>query len=1171
MNITLKKLLSRITASVVILLFGVNMVLVPVSFAQVAYLPVAGTMVNMTPKFDPMVVKGIKLYTDNPFKFDLIVDTGDMKLNRDQIKDQGQKLASYFLASLTTPEKEMWVNLSPYEKSRIIPTAFGDTEMGKELLSEDYMLKQIMATALYPERQLGKEFWAKVYNQAEREFGTTNVPVSTYNKVWIVPNDAVVYENAKLNSVFVVQSNLKVMLEQDYLAANKHKAIEQYGMSEDTLQKSTTNDAVATMSSRIIKQIVIPALEKEVNEGKNFAGLRQVYQSLILAAWYKKNLTENVLAKGYVDRNKTLGIDTQDKQITEKIYQQYLKAYRKGAYNYIKEEVDPSTQQIIPKKYFSGGFVGNVTLTRASANQAQLAANNLSDKAQKGHVFRIAVTTFALMGGAVGLFSTGAQAAGYGTFLQEVQKEGQVSVVYEKDISSNKHTAVTPQNYGRISQSLHTNDIVYDGSKSHPVVSADSKIGLGGIVLNLIVNASTPEIPATAPSNTVTPTTATLNIAVLGGGTVHLSDINGPSTFTLKKGVNPRSFHASNFPLNTFSSVQGGSTIQLDFAPGKLNQWLSDPNAQQALSSFELRTPNVTSLAGGPGNPPPAIVLATPRLVTATPLQSPTAPVASPTPTTVAPGDHSGGEKLTGFTFEPTPTVPVSRFNLPAPPDIHFRTSSGSEIAINQLKSNAEGRVFFVSDKNVKTLGALPPGTSVVHLPSGRIQLDSSLQLLEVWASEPGHLPDIERLADNFNFQGPIVSTVPTSVAAVPGAGSPPPTKFAPSSQEVRQFSLHHPIMRGLVTDELTNEIKIQLTANGDLIELKDPNVPGGESVYYVNPAFVYQGRLSYQGPIASITGHTQFRRDEAIKITSILVEAILPVNVRSAVEHSANWFLKNMGPGAGNFVDQTASIMMVREREAQSAARPANAPQPGLGNLTYVPPTKATVATAALQAEPGRAAVSSPPIKYPSANITRTSLHTAGLVDLDKLGKAAGFRVSGLKGSDVQIFADYMVKIKVLETDGKGRYYVSSDWDGTLGSFYKDYNKDAVIALLNKESNGYGTHLISQPRDHAQVSTQPVGGIDLEKLFLNTKGSGVRTAFSDPRILQMLLDAKGLFPQVQSIVPVTVPMVDMLLGFNTGVPANDNQPVNAPNKPSESQPTFLKAAFIDIRNKVNV
>jgi hypothetical protein len=399
----------------------------PVSAGGELYLPAPGTMVNMTPKFDPMIVKGIKLYPDNPFKFDFIVDTGDLPLNKDQIKEQGQKLAAYFLASLTIPEKEMWVNLSPYEKSRIIPSTFGDTQMGKELLSEDYMLKQIMATALYPERELGKEFWQKVYAQAGREFGTTNVPVNTFNKVWIVPDQAVVYENEAFNSVFVVESRLKVMLEKDYLAANKHKAIEQYGLSSNVVPASSTVipdrssvipekdphaghsqelagiQDTSSISDQIIREIVIPALEKEVNEGKNFATLRQVYHALILAAWYKKNLKDNVLAKGYVDRGKTLGVDTEDKQIIEKIYKQYLSAYRKGVYNYIKEELDPATQQMIPRKYFSGGMVMAVAnnLAMVPSDDSRVADMNaaMRSKSLKKTLMRIAFVVLLATGG----------------------------------------------------------------------------------------------------------------------------------------------------------------------------------------------------------------------------------------------------------------------------------------------------------------------------------------------------------------------------------------------------------------------------------------------------------------------------------------------------------------------------------------------------------------------------------------------------------------------------------------------------------------------------------------------------------------------------------------------------------------------------------------------------
>jgi len=44
----------------------------------------------------------------------------------------------------------------------------------------------------------------------------------------------------------------------------------------------------------------------------------------------------------------------------EHIYQQYLKAFKKGVYNYIKEEQDPITQEVTPRKYFSGGILWNM-------------------------------------------------------------------------------------------------------------------------------------------------------------------------------------------------------------------------------------------------------------------------------------------------------------------------------------------------------------------------------------------------------------------------------------------------------------------------------------------------------------------------------------------------------------------------------------------------------------------------------------------------------------------------------------------------------------------------------------------------------------------------------------------------------------------------------------------
>ena len=219
--------------------------------------------------------------------------------------------------------------------------------MGRDLLAEDYMLKQITASLIYPEDGIGKKFWKRIYEEAAKRYGTTSIPVNTFNKVWIVPEKAVVYENAKAGTAYVVESKLKVMLEQDYLSLAKHEGIQSHQpQAKDTNQ----------LGSQIVREIVIPELTKEVNENKNFAQLRQVYNSLILATWYKKKIKDSILEQVYGDKNKVAGVNIDDPKEKERIYQRYLQAFKKGVYNYIKEDVDPATQEIVPRKYFSGGF-----------------------------------------------------------------------------------------------------------------------------------------------------------------------------------------------------------------------------------------------------------------------------------------------------------------------------------------------------------------------------------------------------------------------------------------------------------------------------------------------------------------------------------------------------------------------------------------------------------------------------------------------------------------------------------------------------------------------------------------------------------------------------------------------------------------------------------------------
>ncbi len=317
--------------------------------AQEIHLTKPGVMVHLSTPVTPPLLKGIKVHPDNPFRFDFILDTGSRSVDdAHKLKEESNRLIKYFLASLTIPEADLWVNLSPYEKNRIVPESFGQTEMGRDLLAQDYMLKQITASLMYPEDEIGKRFWRRIYEESAKRYGTTNIPVNTFNKVWIVPEKAVVYENAKAGTAYVVESRLKVMLEEDYVASKK---------VSDTFLKGQSDKKVSDtiLHSQIIREVVIPELTKEINEGSNFVQLRQVYSSLILATWYKKKIKDSLLAQVYADKNKVMGLGYMGGG-SEQIYQRYLQAFKKGVYNYIKEEPDPITQQSVPRKYFSGGM-----------------------------------------------------------------------------------------------------------------------------------------------------------------------------------------------------------------------------------------------------------------------------------------------------------------------------------------------------------------------------------------------------------------------------------------------------------------------------------------------------------------------------------------------------------------------------------------------------------------------------------------------------------------------------------------------------------------------------------------------------------------------------------------------------------------------------------------------
>ena len=333
--------------------------------------------VDLDQSFTPTLLEGLIVYPDNPLSVNFIIVPGQDLGEEDRVsEDQINEFAKYFLASLTIPEEDIWVNLSPYEKEKIIPDILSLTAMGREMLEQDYILKKLSAAVMSPETPAGEDFWKETYRKAVEKYGTIEIPIQTFNKIWIIPDKAVIYENE--NSAYIAESHMKVMLEEDLMALDRN--FESRVLGPHRQSKDQAED-VNALSSQVVRDVLVPVIEKEVNEGRRFAKLRQIYNAMILATWYKRALKESLLKKAYVNQEKVGGIALDETRYKEEIYTQYFETLRQGVVNFIREEVDPVSRELVPRKYFSGGITPAKNLDEIlDVNSSPITATQVAQK-----------------------------------------------------------------------------------------------------------------------------------------------------------------------------------------------------------------------------------------------------------------------------------------------------------------------------------------------------------------------------------------------------------------------------------------------------------------------------------------------------------------------------------------------------------------------------------------------------------------------------------------------------------------------------------------------------------------------------------------------------------------------------------------------------------------------
>ena len=281
------------------------------------------TLVSVTCQKDLPVLLGVKIDPKNPVEVQFIVDYGS---SRSCDETELRRLVGYFLAALALPQDSLWVNLSPYEKDRVCGRGIDITDLGHDMLGQDYFLKQLAASLTYPETVQGKEYWDMI-NSSLRG-------AQALQKVWITSDKSLVYENE--TTAVVKEATLKVLTDFDYRTEFLH-------------EKGKDEKAAG---AKAFKDTILPLIQKDVSYGNNFARLRQINNAFILASWFKRRFRDSFY-RYYIDSNKTKGIDNVAANEKGKIFDRYVESFTKGVYDYVKKE--QFGNHISRTQYFSGG------------------------------------------------------------------------------------------------------------------------------------------------------------------------------------------------------------------------------------------------------------------------------------------------------------------------------------------------------------------------------------------------------------------------------------------------------------------------------------------------------------------------------------------------------------------------------------------------------------------------------------------------------------------------------------------------------------------------------------------------------------------------------------------------------------------------------------------------
>lgn len=276
-----------------------------------------------------------------------------------EFHEESQRLIRFFKEGLAAPLEDQWVDLSPDRSHAMLGPSLSGTSMGRELLAFDCLLKQFAASLLHPDCPTGRAYWKELNARARAQLGTSLLPYEFAHTITIVPEEIVIYQHSRADPAALPQG------EGFFYEGHLHAAFlsKQTQSVKCTMSASGGPEPDRRVSTReltmaVFRDVALPLILREINEGAHFATCRQIYSTIALGCWFRRILQADSSLQARFGDCVDRACSKSSAWLPEEqaIYDKYLELYNSGLYRIVRTEPgdEPATQ--IARVYFSGAI-----------------------------------------------------------------------------------------------------------------------------------------------------------------------------------------------------------------------------------------------------------------------------------------------------------------------------------------------------------------------------------------------------------------------------------------------------------------------------------------------------------------------------------------------------------------------------------------------------------------------------------------------------------------------------------------------------------------------------------------------------------------------------------------------------------------------------------------------